>query len=283
MHIIDVNLGGGFLLQYANRGQSQMMGYLIETPDGKTVMIDSGNYCEEDAGYLYELLKSRGGNIDLWLFTHAHIDHFGALLWLFENKPDFDLKIADMRFDFPPVEWFKTVEQGWYYDSNRDFAAALEKHKITPKTITAGENIKCGEISIEVLKDARDYENYVKGNEINDSSAVFKVHFPNRDVLFLGDLGWDGGADLLKEIPNEKLRCGIVQMAHHGQNGVDRAFYEVVQPEICLYCAPDWLWDCDTGGGKGSGPWKTLEVRRWMEELGVSMSCPHAYGDYKFI
>lgn len=32
---------------------------------------------------------------------------------------------------------------------------------------------------------------------------------------------------------------------------------------------PDWLWDNDSGAGKGSGPWKTLETRSWMEELGV--------------
>ena len=73
-----------------------------------------------------------------------------------------------------------------------------------------------------------------------------------------------------------------MQMAHHGQDGVDRDFYNIVKPKICLYTAPLWLWDNNSGGGKGSGPWKTLETRRWMEELGAEQSCPNAFGDYLF-
>jgi len=98
--------------------------------------------------------------------------------------------------------------------------------------------------------------------------------------LFLGDMGWDSGDDYLRTHGNEKIRCDIVQLAHHGQNGVTKEFYQAVQPKICLYTAPDWLWENDIGGGKGSGPWKTLEVREWMEELSVEQSCPAAYGDY---
>ena len=28
-------------------------------------------------------------------------------------------------------------------------------------------------------------------------------------------------------------------------------------------------WNNDNGGGIGSGDWKTLETRQWMEELGI--------------
>lgn len=70
-------------------------------------------------------------------------------------------------------------------------------------------------------------------------------------------------------------------MAHHGQNGVDRSFYEAVRPKICMYPAPLWLWDCDNGQGKGSASWlKTLETRCWMKEIGVEKSCVAAFGDY---
>ena len=112
-----------------------------------------------------------------------------------------------------------------------------------------------------------------------DSIAVY---FPKRKVLFLGDLDVEGGKNLLSVCPHEKLRQDIVQMAHHGQNGADKEFYTHVMPKICLYCAPDWLWENDNGGGRDSGPWKTLETRAWMEELGALASFPHAYGDYLF-
>ena len=91
-----------------------------------------------------------------------------------------------------------------------------------------------------------------------------------------------GGKKLLACCPAEKLRQDVVQMAHHGQNGVDKEFYAHIMPKVCLYCTPDWLWENDNGGGRNSGPWKTLETRRWMEELGADISCPHAFGDYLF-
>ena len=36
-----------------------------------------------------------------------------------------------------------------------------------------------------------------------------------------------------------------------------------------MWNSPEWLWDNDNGGGKGSGSYLTLKVREWMNELGV--------------
>ena len=161
-----------------------------------------------------------------------------------------------------------------------EFLNQLDRHGIVPTRLHEGETIECGGLTIDVLSDGSDYAAY---HTINDSSVVLRVHYPKRDVLFLGDLGQEAAADLAARVPAEALRCDIVQMAHHGQNGADRAFYEVVRPKIALYTAPMWLWECDSGKGRGSGPWKTLETRAWLDELGVQVSCPHAYGDYLFI
>ena len=72
--ILDVDLGGGFVLQYANRDPYQMMGYLLKTPEGKTIVIDGGRQEGADAAYLHELILKEGGRVDLWLITHAHDD-----------------------------------------------------------------------------------------------------------------------------------------------------------------------------------------------------------------
>lgn len=56
----------------------------------------------------------------------------------------------------------------------------------------------------------------------------------------------EGGKDLPAGCDNSKLRCDIVRMAHHGQDGVDHSFYNVVQPKICLYMAPDAGIRCST-------------------------------------
>ena len=277
LHKIDAGLGGGSVLQYANRDPWQSMGYLIKTPSGKTVVIDGGRLEGKDAMHLYSLLKGEGSCVDLWLMTHAHEDHFGALSWLMGNLCEFDIEIKDLRFNFPPLEWTKTVEDGTTFKPLSEFLSRLDSKGIAHKDFKTGDVLECGGLFVEVVFDGSGYE---KRDNINDTSAIFRVKFPKNDVLFLGDLGWDAGDDLLRTIPHEKLRCDIVQMAHHGQNGVRRSFYEVVRPKIALYTAPGWLWENDSGAGRGSGPWKTLETRKWMDELGVEISCPHAYGDY---
>lgn len=278
---VYLGLGGGSLLQLANREHPQTMSYILDTPDGKTIVIDGGWYGERYEGLeaqdMYRLLSERGKRVDLWLITHAHIDHFGALRYLLKNVQPFDLDIRDLRFDFPPTEWIQGVENGSSFEPVCDFLSRVADAKIPVTKLTAGDVIGVGGITIEVLCDAR---NYAKYNSINDTSCALRVHFPKRDVLFLGDLGQERAANLLHECAHEKLRCDIVQMAHHGQNGADRAFYEVVQPKICLYTAPNWLWDNNAGNGFNTGPWKTVVTRGWMEELGVQVSLPHAYGDY---
>ena len=280
MNIIDLGLGGGSLLQVANRSHIQSMMYLIQTTNGKIVCIDSGNYLkDEDGKYLYELLKQHGGRVDAWIFTHAHDDHLGGLLWIFENIENPELEIEKVYFDFPPVEWIasKSERLGRY---TKKFIDYLKVYGVETKTVKRGDVISIDDISIEILNHLDRYENY---KDFNDTSITFLVHFPKRSVLFLGDLAVEGGKRLLEVCPHEKIRQDIVQMAHHGQNGVDKAFYAHVMPKICLYCAPDWLWENDKGAGKDSGPWKTLETRRWMEELGAIASYPHAYGDYLFL
>ena len=77
---------------------------------------------------------------------------------------------------------------------------------------------------------------------------------------------YDGGSRLGREC-GDSLKADIVQMAHHGQNGVGRSIYQSIAPKICLWPTPQWLWDNDNGGGYNSGPWKTVETRGWMNEI----------------
>ena len=142
-----------------------------------------------------------------------------------------------------------------------------------------------GGMRFEILNDCSNYRAYTK---VNDTSICILAHFPQRDVLFLADLRKDSG-DYLKNNDVSKIRCDIVQLAHHGQGGADRSFYEYVHPKICLYPAPDWLYENDIGkrhkeekGGVGTGPWKTLETRQWMAELGAEKDYCAGYKEYTF-
>ena len=280
LNTLEVGLGGGMIMQYANRGVGQMMGYLLVTPEGKNVVIDGGRLGGPDAEHLYSQIKERGGKVDLWIITHAHDDHLGAIVYLMRKLEKLDIEIADLRFDFPSLEWFETSEGGKWHSLVAEFYELLKKHGVPHTALRAGDVIDIGGISIEVLRDASDYASY---KIVNDTSAVLRVSYPCRDVLFLADLGRRAAAALAEVCPHEKLRCDIVQIAHHGHNAADKDFYAIVRPKIALFTSPEWLWYNDAGEGPGSGQWKIEETRGWMRELGVLVSCPHVHGDYKLI
>jgi hypothetical protein len=105
-------------------------------------------------------------------------------------------------------------------------------------------------------------------NVVNNSCSIIRMEVEGQTVLFLGDAGVEQGKVLLEK-HGEELRSDFVQMAHHGQNGVTKEVYEAIKPKACLWPTPLWLYDNDIGKGYGSGPWQTLVVRDWMQELGV--------------
>jgi hypothetical protein len=118
---------------------------------------------------------------------------------------------------------------------------------------------------------------------------VIRFSDAKKSVMFLGDLGVEGGKKLLAGPFKDRLHADYLQMAHHGQNGCNEDLYRAVKPDYCLWPTPRWLWDNDReelgreingnlsgnraamppGRGKGTGPWQTLVVRGWMEKLGV--------------
>ena len=88
-------------------------------------------------------------------------------------------------------------------------------------------------------------------------------------LIILGDLGAEGGRRLLEK--GYDLKADAVQMAHHGQNGVEEDVYQAIQPKWAFWPTPDWLWQNVPyiGGPPGAGPFKTQEVIKWMEKLGT--------------
>ena len=97
---------------------------------------------------------------------------------------------------------------------------------------------------------------------------VIKFKMGEKSLLILGDTGVKSSEKLINN-QKEKLKSNVVQMSHHGQNGATKELYEQIQPEICLWPTPEWLWNNDSGEGYNSGSWKTLETREWIKEIGV--------------
>ncbi len=276
MKTFDIGLGGYSILQSPNMTHTQMMGYIIKTPNGKLIVIDGGN--PGDAGYLREQIMESGGHVDLWLITHCHDDHFCALMKILE-APD-GITIDRICYNFPPRDWLETVEPS---DWNRAFFEVIDANADLFQVLYEKDTLNIDGLQIEVLNDPMDFQQFTDpspngGSNINDTSLVFRFTFPNgKTALFLGDLGLRAG-DILEAKYGDALKSDIVQMAHHGQNGAGENVYQRIRPTLCMWTAPIWLWNNDAGQGFNTHFFKTVTVRGWMEKLGVKLHAVEGEG-----
>lgn len=267
------NLLGGIVMYQLESQFSQMEGYIMLTPEGQVVVVDGGDV--SDTENFLKLLRQFTNKVDAWFISHYHCDHLGTLVTMLKN---YDVTIDTLYYDFRGAN-----NAGFTGDSDNHYLEDLDEVvKANPNkvkktvTIEKGDVYRYGSLTMKVLNDGY----FGPGNnQGNDTTVVFKMETPEESVLFLGDLGARGDvllndSDFVKEIRT----CRIVQMAHHGQNGVSDAFYKTIDDiRVCLYSAPRWLYDVVYDADYenqpiGSGPWKTLKTRSLMRELGVRAS-----------
>lgn len=239
------------------------MCYIIRTDDGKVIVVDGGmpTSTERVTGYL----KQFGGRVNTWVITHPDLDHIGVLQKMIGRQEIAIDRILHSKLD-----------DGWVFQNEASKRQLVSEYNeiiaisgIPVLDVKRGEVFKVGAgIDLKIIGAKNDS---ITVNAINNSSLVFKIESKSKSVLFLGDLGAEGGDMLLKSVNPEELRADYVQMAHHGQNGVGLDFYKAVQADYALWPTPKWLWENKAPDqGPGTGEYQTPIVRSWTEnELGI--------------
>ena len=271
------------LYMLTESSQKQMMSYVLQTYTGKLLVIDGGN--KADAGHLLDKLIQLGGNkpeICLWFLTHPHPDHIGAFLEIMAREDLIKVNKVYSRFwsyDFY-MNGHGPIELELDSSALKGFDEFTKRHGEICAKFEKGQQFSIDDVSIKILHVPE--KPIYEGDKFNNSSSIFRLEVGGQRVLFLGDLAEEGGRQVMESVEPAELKAEIVQMAHHGQNGVGKEFYDAVSPKICLWNTPHWLWDNDNGYGYNSGPWKTLEVRRWMQDMGVTKNYISKDGDQAF-
>lgn len=235
--------------------------FMIRTQDNRLIVIDGGFYSEKE--YFLSYLKKAAGtehpHIDAWFLSHPHDDHIEVFLDIMENHSQ-EIDVDRIYLNFPSRDFFVGTDAA----ADRivkEFYRLLPGFADKYRVVSGGDSFDIGAAHIKVLY-SHDFE--FKG--CNDTSIVFRMELGGKSILFTGDCGEEAGKKILRVWKDSGLlHCDICQMAHHGQDGCDRDFYEAVMPQTCLWCTPSWLWT----NVDGTGSFKTLIVRGWMEELGV--------------
>lgn len=270
-------LDGGELRLLACADIWQNLSCVMKTKEGAVIVVDGGR--DVDAPHLIEVIQELGGHVDAWLLTHPHSDHVGAITEILNMDP-MPISIGKVYYSFLNKE-FLGQEQVSRRDSDLEcydrITEAIAKLPEAEKcgTLTKGQKISVAGAEITVMNEPF----ACTENSFNNSSVAYRVEMGGKRILFLGDMGWQAGEDFLANHTQEELKSDVLQMAHHGQRGVEEELYQEISPEVCLWPTPDWLWDNVQDGVAGAGSYKTPIVRGWMITLGVKKNLCVKDGD----
>lgn len=240
--------------------------FIIATETGKVAVMDGGFVTETD--YFLEYLREVTGmdvpRIDAWFLSHPHTDHVSVFLEVIENRPS-SVEIGTVYYNFPSIK-FVGKEDGDAEKCLLNFYRLLPRFADKICVISGCDVYDVGEMRFEILYTADDE---FRRNTSNNSSCVMKMTLGGKTAIFTGDCG-DVASLKIVRMYGDCLKSDICQMSHHGQNGCEKIFYEKVSPKVCFWPTPSWVWNNDCGKGYNTHCLKTVEVRGWMDELGVS-------------
>lgn len=242
-----------------------MMSYVFITDSDNAVVIDGGR--EEDMPHLREIVGER--KISAWILTHPHLDHISGFVDEMKKEEITD-RIEKIYYNFPSEEFTVACPTEVLPHVICDFNKLIPKFSDKCVIVKPGMIIDVDELTISFLFAGGERYLHPKPNlAVNESSIVFRITSPGqRSVLFLGDLGPEGGKDLL-EMYTDKLKSDIVQMAHHGHSGVGEDVYKKIAPDACMWNAPEWLWE-EEDVEHEPDLWGTWHQRIWMYNMGVT-------------
>ncbi len=187
---------------------------VIETPDGRVLLYDTGTTAGPDAmrRVVAPYLWSRGiSSIDEVFLSHADLDHFNGLPELMKRFP---VGRVTMTPTFPDKESPGVTA----------VLAALEKRGVPRRTVVAGERFTSGDVSFEVLHPP---PTGPPGNE-NTRSLVLLIRHAGHTVLLTGDLEGEGQS-LVTAKPVAPV--DVMLAPHHGAKNANAPKGTADKPE----------------------------------------------------
>jgi len=182
---------------------------VIELPDGKTMVIDTGRTGRETASFL----KYRGKEaFDTIVLSHVHNDHTGGMDYL--------------------IKRFKIKE---LWDNGRlilpQNLSASTKHR----RLNRGDMIEGKGYSIYVFHPYLEFYT-MYGNEnvaADNDSLVLKIEGKNKSFLFTGDIEEEAEEDVL--LLGKWLKSNVIKVPHHGsKTSAYEPFLEAASPQIAV-------------------------------------------------
>lgn len=212
---------------------------LVQCPDYSFFVVDSGHYMQfNDNDRIYKFMRDRtpeGQNVVVngWLLTHAHSDHISKFMdFLRYNRNDVIIEgiYSNLIPDTNENSRFWSTEEVLL---SRKLFRMLESTDIPTFKIHTGQRFYIRNLCFDVLGTHEDiYPQTMK--DYNDSSCMVMLTAEDSRIFIPGDASNLASLELTKRY-GKTLKCDIVQIAHHGHNGLYKEAYELLDADIAVF------------------------------------------------
>jgi competence protein ComEC len=219
-------------------------GTLVQTGDGKAMLIDAGGSVnggpDPGAESVLPLLGAlRVARLDVVVMSHPHPDHYGGLGAVLEQLPVGEL------WDTGQAEAEGTRGAQRVVDLARQKGV-----KIVRPSELCGRGRRLGNASLQVIAPCPGFD---AGFGPNDNSFVLRLQHGARSFLFTGDVEHEAEALLVAQRASA-LRSDVLKVAHHGSR--------TSSTEPLLRAVAPWLSVISAGRGNSFGhPHAEIEQR----------------------
>lgn len=206
MHMLDVGQGDAVALR---------------TPRGRWVLVDAGpRWQGGDAGRrtVVPHLRRRGGELALFVLSHAHDDHAGGA--------------ASVVQALRPRLWW---ESAWVGTSPgyREALSRVQQQTLRWQRVRPGQSLTLDGVHFDVL--APDSTWTAAQHDANETSVVLRVRYGAHRLLLTGDAEGEEEAWLLSQYAAEDLRADVLKVGHHGsRTSSSSALLDAVSPRVAL-------------------------------------------------
>ena len=186
----------------------------IETPQGKTILIDGG-----ENSVLSYILDRGYTKIDYIIISHFDSDHVGGILEILQK-----IKVGQAIIG----------KQGENSENFIKFIEIAKKKKINVKVVKKGDRIIIDkQVYIDILWPK---EELIEDNVLNNNAIVAKLNYRGITMLFTGDVEEIAEDKMIFEYKNtDFLKCNILKVAHHGsKTSSTDTFLQIAKPQIAL-------------------------------------------------
>ena len=205
---IPVTAGHDMRVHFIDVGQGDSI--LIESPHGKTMLVDGG---VKGAGQeVVAYLKGLGVNkLDIVVATHPDADHIGGLIPVLNTVP------IKQFYDSGKVHTSQTFEE---------MLTLIDEKSIPYHVPKTGDML---DFDKDLLVKVLNADEYAADN--NDASIVLKITYGNVSFLLTGD----AGVALEKEMLQYDVRATVLKAGHHGSNtSSSMDFIQAVKPKVTI-------------------------------------------------